>query len=502
MKYLKTPKVKINNVDYTDTLKNKVLSIGDVITSIPIVTLPNKIINLSVRSPKYQTGNLYCNGDNVLFGKKYKNNQVILSNIQDNGGHWDIVDGQLYFKEELVNTDTDWKHICNCCNLTEYSELSENHIVYGIKDQDLYKLYQLKIVTPQPPIITERTLYAWTFDVTTVYTLTLNINFDTTVYEWDGTTLSNYGSVYNYTMEDEKVTDIYLATNTDNYHRDENADQTQIIETPQPDIITYEPRIEQIETEYKFKYITGNIDRTNTNKPYFMALGLTTENKLVTITRDGIITEFLDNVEYINNSCSEDSEMNTLVYTITGDVYLIEQQALDELAIEKTKINTYNKKCSIILPTGYKDGRYPLNNQLTIVDGNLYSKDTLLSNSGSWTQISTGYECGYGIDDGKLYKIYGIGNQWYNKKPTNSDITLIDDTMDWLYVYCNYNYAIAITSTGRVYTVRNNISYNKNINTGDWTIHSISHTDIINAGEESESKNITIPIELLNDLEM
>ena len=74
--------------------------------------------------------------------------------------------------------------------------------------------------------------------------------------------------------------------------------------------------------------------------------------------------------------------------------------------------------------------------------------------------------------------------------------------MDWLYVYCNYDYAIAITSTGRVYSVRNNISYNKNINTGDWTIHSISHTDIINVGDESESKNITIPIELLNDLEM
>lgn len=75
MKYIPTPKIVINNVDYTNELKGKTLVAGGTLATLNINTLPNTQLNITVKSPVKTTGtletNMFVTSRSTLFGTKY-----------------------------------------------------------------------------------------------------------------------------------------------------------------------------------------------------------------------------------------------------------------------------------------------------------------------------------------------------------------------------------------------------------------------------------------------
>jgi len=505
MKYIPTPKIVINNAEYTNELKGKTLVAGNILTTLQVNTLPNTQLNITVKSPVKTTGtsevNMFVTSRSTLFGTKYNGSFTPgLENINSSScGPWDIVDGKLYYNDEIVDSDTDWTILSKSKNVNIPS-LTDNYIVYGLKDSHLYKLCLRTIKTPQPPIINITPLYAWKLNDVLIYTLNEKPNIGNAVYNWDGETLTTDGSIV-YNVDDlEDPTEIYLSTNTDGYLRDVEDDDERIIETPQPDIITYELVIELVDTELTFKTLTHTVDwkyiNDDTHRPY-LVYGLTTDNDLVSISRDEVITLLENDVLQISDIYDSDT---LLLEKVGGEIWKCYYPDYGTEDPTLTKLYTLPKKNSIILPGGSYGSNHP-GVYLTICDGNLYAGQNCISNTGSWTQVSTGYECGYGIDDGKLYKIYGTNSQWNNKIPVPSDITLIDKSNIWIYVWCLYNTAYAFTSEGHMYYIQDiNKTKQRTIPLGDWQTDYKEYTYTLDSGEESSTKQITIPIQLINEL--
>lgn len=509
MKYIKTPKIHINNVDYTEELKGKTLIAGQSVAVLDIDTLPNETLNIKVKSPIKITGTAPIQMYKTyytLFGKKYNNYNnysVILDNVEHTAiSVWDICGGKLYYNNTLFNEDVDWEDLSYSSGVN-ISSLEENYLTFAIKGGELYKLCLLTVSTPQEPIITITPLYAWTLEDKTVYTLTEFPTFGTNVYEWDGETLTTDGTtVYNMDVIDYTTVTIYLSTNTDGYNRDIEHDDERITRTEQPDIITYEPTITKIDTEYQFKQLTNTVDWEYMDSSYsrnpFFVYGLTTDNKLVSINRTGTIAVLLENVIQMNDMYMRNI---LLVECNNGDIYRVYFNGYPGTNLTIKKLYTLPKKSSIILPGGTYGGDYPLPAKCIICDGNLYAGANCISSTGSWTQVSIGYECGYGIDDGKLYKIYGTNSSWYSKRPSANDITLVDSTKIWIYVWCLYNYAYAFTNEGEMYFIKDTtLTKQRTISIGDYNADYKEYSYTINAGEQSEIKSITLPLQLINTL--
>lgn len=506
MKYIPTPKIVINNVDYTNELKGKTLVAGGTLTTLNINTLPNTQLNITVKSPVKTTGtletNMFVTSRSTLFGTKYNGSfQPGLDKINSSScGPWDISDGQLYYADSILDTDIDWEMLSKSKNVNNSGQ-TDNYIVYAIKSSELYRLCLRTITTPQPPVITVTPLYAWKLEDDIIFTLTETPTFGTAIYNWDGTTLTTDGRVVYSTDDPDEPTEIYLSTNTDGYLRSVADDDEKVTETPQPDIITYEPVIEQIETSYLFTKLSHTVDYKydygSYQRPY-LVYGLTTTNKLVSIDRDGTITEIASDVVQIADIYNTDK----LLFEKTGgEIWQCLYTYYGSDNPTCTKLYTLPKKSSIILPGGIYGSDYPIPARLTICDGNLYSGANCISNTGSWTQVSTGYECGYGINDGKLYRIYGTNSQWYNRTPVASDITLVNGSNVWIYVWCLYSTAYAFTSDGDMYYIQDlGKTKQRTISLGDWGADYKEYTYTMDSGEESSTKQITIPLQLINEL--
>lgn len=127
MKTVKLPTVIINGTDYSDQLRGKKIESGK-----PIITLPethgkNENIDITIKKPSTSTYNNFMN--NVIYGVKYDGDNRVLDKITSSSGCFDIVEGNLYWKNNLIDNSGLWLSL---------AATTGQNLVWGIRDEQLY----------------------------------------------------------------------------------------------------------------------------------------------------------------------------------------------------------------------------------------------------------------------------------------------------------------------------------------------------------------------------
>lgn len=491
MKKVKTPIVIINGTEYTNSLKGVQIKAGTNLFSTTESALPNSSFNISIRRPYKKIhgytdisdpNNLIVNG--VLYNSSLN---VVLTDVTVNhGSDFHIVNGGLYRQGSIVeNEETGWTDLSN--------EGQDYGTFLGIKNGSLYMLnYSTKQTAPAYDITKD--LYAWTYSYedeeeqlreTTIYAENENINIGDTLYT---VYLTELGIIE--TIEDGNI--IY---NENTYVRDIDKDTTGTKTIP----ATYETKVwtELIDASKTYTKVCGNCGHDSAGYTGTNGYAITSDNKFYKIDwKTHVISLVYSNITDLYKSPK--IKQSFLIKASNGTVRHIKLGSGQSDSSFSQKIDS---DVQFITPGGYWGAAYNTN-VITIKDGNLYNDwTTQVNGNGHWTQISTGYECGYGICDGKLYKLYGTNSSWYNKQI--EEIKLIDSTNVWVDLYCGYSDCYGLTKDGKLYYIKDEKLTLRRINIPmgiNYDTYFTPQTAIIPVGESDQTRQIAISKSLLDTL--
>lgn len=131
MKTVKVPQIIIDGVDYSDQLKGRPIKRGNTIIQLPKNYSKNQNIQVTIKKDSTSNYNNFLS--NVYKGIKYENNQKVLQRVSCSSGNFDIVDDELYYKNNMIDNTGKW---------TILSHAYENYPIYGVKDGTPYLLDQ------------------------------------------------------------------------------------------------------------------------------------------------------------------------------------------------------------------------------------------------------------------------------------------------------------------------------------------------------------------------
>lgn len=505
MKKLATPILTINGIDYTNQLKGKTFTSGTELFTMNQQTLSNETFDITIRTPYNGTGgfndisdpnNLIINGilyDKNLNPKLY--NITVANREPYSGNYYFISNGALYCNNEMVEgQESGWT------DLTTHRNEYYFYNFQGIKNGALYNIIkESRQITPAYDVTTN--LYAWwgtpaipddfnaeeqdAPDPVTLYTLNTSPQVGDKVYSQLEVEMG--------TISEVNSDSIYIENDSTIYNRDSSLDTTNTKTIP----AVYQTKVwcDLLDNSNTYTKLAGGAGHYPTvNNWYTYAYVLTQDNKLYQINGQTLgVSLYASNIIELYKAPT--SSQDILIKTSTNYIRRLPFSYSDSAYSYSPKLDSTQK---LIAPTGYLSTRYN-NNIIYIVDGNLYSTwGNIFDNDGHWTHVSCGYECGYGICDGKLYKLYGTGSTWHMKVMEN--LTLLDSTHVWKDVYCDYSSAYALTKDGELYYIKDEtLTLNKTNIPMDET-QDITQTITISVGETDQSQNITISKSIIDAL--
>lgn len=504
MKKIKTPILNINGIDYTSQLRGKTFTSGTELLSINQKSLPETSFEVKVRVPYTpvhgftdisNVNNLIV--DCILYDANL--NPILTNVIACSGYNYHISNGGLYYNKQLVEgQETGWTDLAD-----QRGDFDFNNVL-GIKNGAIYNIkYETRQIIPQQEVVTQ--LYAWTGvvpgwylypnaetqedtpedETVTIYTLTTNPSVGDKVYD---AVESEYDTIT--AISNQQIT---INTNI-TFDRDSDKDTTNTKIIP----AEYQSKVwcDLIDDSKTYIKIAGQAGQHEiATSWYTYAYALTDDNKLYTINGKTLqISLTYSNIKELYKSPK--SRDCCLAQTTTGYIRRLPYDYDSSSTSYSTKLNSDQQ---FIAPTGYKANRYT-DVIVYIVDGNLYTPwGTIFDNDGHWTHVSCGYECGYGICDGKLYKLYGTNSQWYNKPI--QEIKLIDSSNIWVELYCYYSVAYGLTKDGKLYKIDDEALH---LQKTDIPMGSeeptIEQTITVNVEQQDTTKSITLSKALLNAL--